>query len=245
MADYDVRFNRLALSASDLKRVTAQQKPGEPWPDALIEDYLNILRDLVELAQLIDDNAGEIIRSIDEIKQSDAGQDSRISKLYGKISALIKKTDSEKQDFYQFPGKLKGMIDYLGKLSNSIYPIKSCLLKLVGNGVSNPIILTSYNVLSATRSGVGAYLITFEQSTFNGIDLAVNSVYSNDFKIAGNATSDLFGVEVSVGVGSFTINTYQYIIVGPKITKTAYDLALLDSVNVCALLSGGSLKALA
>jgi hypothetical protein len=245
MADYDIRFNRLALSASDLKQVTAQQKPGEPWPDALIEDYLNILRDLVELAQLIDDNAGEIIRSIGEIKQSDAGQDARISKLYGKLSEIRNKTDSEKQDFYQFPGKLKGMISSLGRLSNSIYPFKGCILKILGNGIGNPIIATSYNVLSATRSGVGAYLITFEQSTFNGIDLAVNSVYSNDFKIAGNVNSDLFGVEINVGAGSFTINTYQYIIVGPKITKTAYDLALLDSVNVCALLSGGSLKALA
>jgi hypothetical protein len=70
MADYDSRFNRLALSAADLKVVTALQKPGEPWPDALIEDYLNILRDLIELAELIDQNAAEIIRGILALEES-------------------------------------------------------------------------------------------------------------------------------------------------------------------------------
>ncbi len=91
MADYDARFNRLVLSAADLKSLTSGQKPGEPWPDALIEDYLNILRDLVELIEIIDQNAAELIRLISEVKQTQFSDSSRVSVLYGLIQFVQKK----------------------------------------------------------------------------------------------------------------------------------------------------------
>ena len=69
MADTAESLQRLQLSAHDLKRITAEIKPGEPWPDALVEDYLNILRDLILLANEIDANAGELFRQIDELFQ--------------------------------------------------------------------------------------------------------------------------------------------------------------------------------
>lgn len=98
MADYDARFNRLALSAADLKSLTAGQKPGEPWSDALIEDYLNILRDLIELADLIEANALEIFNSLSDLRQLEAQDSARIAKLYGMLGG-IKKLFEELEDF--------------------------------------------------------------------------------------------------------------------------------------------------
>ena len=90
MADYDARFNRLVLSAADLKNLTSGQKPGEPWPDALVEDYLNILRDLVELLDLIESNAAEIINNNLQIRQLQSHDAARIAKLYGKFGDILK-----------------------------------------------------------------------------------------------------------------------------------------------------------
>lgn len=47
------RLRGLLLSAADLKRLTS-------WPDALIEDYLNILDNLILLANEVDTKSGII-----------------------------------------------------------------------------------------------------------------------------------------------------------------------------------------
>lgn len=98
MADYDARFNRLALSAADLKSLTAGQKPGEPWSDALIEDYLNILRDLIELADLIEANALEIFNSLSDLRQLEAQDSARIAKLYG-MAGVTRNLIQELEDY--------------------------------------------------------------------------------------------------------------------------------------------------
>ena len=51
-------LRRLVLSAAELQKMT-------DWPDALIEDYLNILDDLIKLAQEIDDLIDKKIEEID------------------------------------------------------------------------------------------------------------------------------------------------------------------------------------
>lgn len=72
------RLQRLELSASDLKRMTVQ-KPGEPWDDALIEDYLNTLRDAALLAEEIDQNAGQIIAAQKNLSAGVQSNKSQIS----------------------------------------------------------------------------------------------------------------------------------------------------------------------
>lgn len=47
MADTSIRLRGLLLSAADLQTLT-------DWPDALIEDYLNILDNLITLANEVD-----------------------------------------------------------------------------------------------------------------------------------------------------------------------------------------------
>lgn len=88
MADTALSLQRLILSATDLKLLTSQQKPGEPWPDALIEDYLNILRDLVLLADIIDQNAQETVLEILRLSQNSAVNLSLVSKSRAEINKL-------------------------------------------------------------------------------------------------------------------------------------------------------------
>lgn len=88
MADTSASLQRLILSASDLKLLTAQQRPGEPWPDALVEDYLNILRDLVLLADIIDQNAQQTILEISRVSQTLMVNVSLVSKARADIVRL-------------------------------------------------------------------------------------------------------------------------------------------------------------
>lgn len=88
MADTASSLQRLILSATDLKLLTSQQKPGEPWPDALVEDYLNILRDLVLLADIIDQNAQETVLEIFRLSQNSAVNISLVSKSRAEINKL-------------------------------------------------------------------------------------------------------------------------------------------------------------
>ena len=89
MADTAASLQRLILSATDLKLLTSQQKPGEPWPDALIEDYLNILRDLILLADIIDQNAQDTVLEILRLSQNSAVNQAMISKSRSQINRLI------------------------------------------------------------------------------------------------------------------------------------------------------------
>lgn len=240
MADYDGRFNRLALSAADLKVVTALQKPGEPWPDALIEDYLNILRDLIELAELIDQNAAEIIRGIDSLEEIASAQDARIGKAYGLLNVAARNLKKNSQLDNQFDGKDKSQVSTLRKQANSFFPEKGFFCSLAGTGASVPTVNFGYNYLSISRLGVGVYQINLLNPTINGKDITSSCVFANDFRIVGNATSDLYQVEISPGVGNFTVRVYQYTIVGAKLTKNLYDLQVADAVNIMILLSDGS-----
>lgn len=245
MADYDGRFNRLALSAADLKVVTAQQKPGEPWPDALIEDYLNILRDLIELAELIDESAAEIIRDIDYLEQQASSQDARIAKLYGIFggirSEIATSLNQSLQASAEYDGKQKSLTYTLRKEANSFFPLKSFFCSLAGNGAAAPTVASGYNYLSISRTIAGVYEITPINTTINGISFISRCVFTNDFRIAGNIASDLYQVEITPNASTFTVRVYQYTIVGAKPTKNLYDLQLGDVVNIMILVDGGSL----
>ena len=48
-----VEPNRLILSAQEIKQITG-------WPDAMVEDYLNILTDTQELGENIDEDSERI-----------------------------------------------------------------------------------------------------------------------------------------------------------------------------------------
>ena len=88
---------RLVLSAHDLKILTSGQKAGEPWPDALVEDYLNILRDLITLADLIDNSAGQFIENVEKLLQVQQVNSVLINKLQG----ITRKNAGKSKDLEQ------------------------------------------------------------------------------------------------------------------------------------------------
>lgn len=100
MADTSSLLQRLILSATDLKLLTAQQRPGEPWPDALVEDYLNILRDLVTLADLIDANASDTILAVSKLFQETAALSALFAKNHTRINRLSTRSDQLEQLIY-------------------------------------------------------------------------------------------------------------------------------------------------
>lgn len=100
MADTSSFLQRLILSATDLKILTAQQRPGEPWPDALVEDYLNILRDLVLLADIIDQNAQSTILETLRLAQNFSVSQSLISRSRADINKLKVSDKNQEQLIY-------------------------------------------------------------------------------------------------------------------------------------------------
>jgi hypothetical protein len=88
---------RLVLSAHDLKILTGGQKAGDPWPDALVEDYLNILRDLITLADLIDSNAGQFVENVEKLLQVQQVNSVLINKLQG----ITRKNSNKSKDLEQ------------------------------------------------------------------------------------------------------------------------------------------------
>jgi hypothetical protein len=88
MASTSSSLQRLILSATDLKNLTSGQKAGEPWPDALVEDYLNILRDLVLLADSIDEVSEDTIFEIRRISQGLYALHATVSKQRSMLSKL-------------------------------------------------------------------------------------------------------------------------------------------------------------
>ncbi len=65
MVDAIERLESLSLSAVEIKELTS-------WPDAMIEDYLNILRNIIITATEIDNNAEQIIINKNNIAQNAA-----------------------------------------------------------------------------------------------------------------------------------------------------------------------------
>ena len=80
MANTAESLNQLILSAQDIAQMT-------DWPDALIEDYINILRGLIILADTIDNVAGGNSESTVELRAI-------INNSISSLSDRIDKSDS-------------------------------------------------------------------------------------------------------------------------------------------------------
>jgi hypothetical protein len=220
------QLQRLVLSASDLKEIT-KQKSGEPWTDALIEDYLNILRDAALLADEIDQNAGEIIAAQKRLFATVQSNRAQTSKNRARSIINKKELDSLAEDILN---------------TFSFFPVKACSFLVDGNGVSNPVVQHSYNVSSIVRSGVGIYTVTLLQGTINGQSIQSRHTYTIEHLINPSASSDQYRVEVSSFVGSTLVLSVYAVTVGAgtRLEYTPYDLQVGDSVTFNILMNSGS-----
>lgn len=126
MVSIVTELDRLGLSAQELSELTS-------WPDALIEDYLSILRSLLQLAAFIDTDIAEI-ENLNELVSSLQGESASrfafvmnaVKKLFnsfqeiavlqssvGQLSAKVVKLQRQNNDLLQLNSEQAGMIGSL------------------------------------------------------------------------------------------------------------------------------------
>lgn len=97
MANLTTQFTRLILSASELKEMTKES--GAQWSDALVEDYLNILQDLVTVANAVDGDTLDLealTLRVDQLEADVADLKNRVNLLeLGQIALNGRVTDNE------------------------------------------------------------------------------------------------------------------------------------------------------
>lgn len=90
MANTRSKLQRLVLSATEIRSETG-------WSDAMTEDYLNILNDLITLSDTIDNsdaNAAALIKRNEELIQSVAAE---VRKVFSQLNKERKRIDKARQ----------------------------------------------------------------------------------------------------------------------------------------------------
>ena len=75
-------LDSLLLSAVEVRDMTG-------WPDEMIEDYLNIVRNFASISSVIDDNEGTLQEQINVLEQLTGAQ----AALIGKLKSINNKQD--------------------------------------------------------------------------------------------------------------------------------------------------------
>lgn len=78
MGDLITRINGLVLSATEVAQMTG-------WPPAMVEDYLNILRNIIEITDEVDNGSLDIA----DIKQLISDNSAAISKLHSRANKAV------------------------------------------------------------------------------------------------------------------------------------------------------------
>jgi peptidoglycan hydrolase CwlO-like protein len=92
------RLQRLDLSAKDIQSMV-------DWPDALIEDYLGLLRNLIEIAELIDIDIFEIEQTRQIIEANEGSNNVRLAMIQNQLKKI--------KDIFQQVATLQGQVGSL------------------------------------------------------------------------------------------------------------------------------------
>ncbi|MCH9645664.1 MAG: hypothetical protein K0U08_03365 [Proteobacteria bacterium] len=237
MADAVDLLSTLDLSSEEVKAMTN-------WPDEMVEDYLTIIRNLTDVAQIIDENAITLFDRLKNLEQVTSLQ----KRLVRSAMALANKnkTDltSTKQELAVPDRTSKRNSKLINKTSEMIgqsLPMSGLLLNFEGVSLTNPTVKKGYNVDAAVRQGVGVYRVTMTQSSFYGVDIFLNSTICVYDGITPSANTSLFKVKVeSVSTGVFDVKTYEVIKGGGTgVTLTPYEIDVGDIINVSFLFNNG------
>ena len=139
-------------------------------------------------------------------------------------------------------GKVKSLVSKLRRDVINNVPIKGVMGRIEGNGLSDPTIITSYNLASVVRTGVGVYRATLQQDTMYGIDLLDTGVYAESHSITSDPNTDLHIVRL-VPVSSTEVDIEVYAVeqgLGIRIDITPYDFDVGDSISVGLYINAGN-----
>lgn len=237
MASISEKFQRLALSANEIKELNPQ------WSDAMVEDYLEILNDLFVLAEGIDtgdSNLTDVENTLSEVSSITGKNRALINKSQLQIannSTLISDGQQENEGRNGLLSKVKAVAyNNLFKIYNWI-PLKGVFVVLNGNGASAPVLVNSYNVDAATvtRAGVGQYDFTIEKNTFFGQVILNSGAASYDWLIAPSANTDVFKVQIApISLTTLRVFVYEVTtaLVGNGLVQTPYDFQNGDRIDI-------------
>jgi hypothetical protein len=231
---------RLALNASDVRELTG-------WPDAMVEDYIQILADLTQIINdlnqaLID--IGELFNDAANLNSDLQGVRSIVAQTRAKINRIDQRVaevvateaDMAQQLADAAIAKVRSRVFSSVQDYKAWLPAKGVLLTIEGQGASNPLTTNDYNVLSATRTAPGVYEVTVSQETYFTRNVLANSVFTHSSVIDPLTSS--YNVEVVVtGATTFEIRVFEMVVVGASVQRGAYDLLAGDVVSVTALFS--------
>lgn len=136
-------------------------------------------------------------------------------------------------------GKIKSMVTALRAEIIQFLPLKGMAIRVTGNDTSNPSIISSYNVDSVTRTGVGVYRLVLTQETFFGIGILANAVSTINYSIEPSLNSDLFSVQIDVvSLTEFDIKVYEVAQgTGNRLDISPYDIQVTDTISGSFLLN--------
>lgn len=232
MAKTTEKLSNSQLSAQDLKELA-------DWPDALTEDYINRVRDLVTLANEIDANAGEILRGLDKARQESAANRSGVAQVAAQVRRAKQAAASASTEAAAVGARVDDIYEF--------FPVKACSFQIQGNGAGVPSTVHSYNVDSIVRGGTGNYQIILQQDTINGTPIDDRATFALEYFIAPSASTDHFRVEVGAISGSnIYLNVYEVLVgaggAGSDLAYSPYDLTTSDYVFLTVLMNAGSGK---
>jgi len=138
-------------------------------------------------------------------------------------------------------GKLHSMLENLRRKVIGTTMIKGAMLRLEGNGLSDPTIITAYNIESLGRTSVGVYRGVIQQSTFQGVELISTGIPTLLEVIAPSINTDAFYVRLAPVTGTdFDIEVFEVAQgLGNKIQYTPYDIIAGDIIVASLQLNGG------
>ena len=226
---------RLALSATEVRELTG-------WPDAMVEDYIQILSDLTQIINdlnqtLIDvdelfNDAANLNSDLQGVRSIVAQTRAKINRIDREVAAVVAtEADMSQQQAEATLAKVRSRVFSAVKDYKAWLPAKGVLLTIEGQGAGNPLLTNPYNVASVTRTGVGVYQVTLSQETYFTRNVLTNSIITTSSIIAPLTTSyDMRTVITSAT--TFDIMVFQLAVVGALVARTPFDLLAGDFLSV-------------
>ena len=114
------KLDSLVLSATEVQTLTN-------WPDEMVEDYLNIIRNLALIAQIVDENDLEIITNIQKLQQQIEVDNSFMNRLNAIAKAFKKKQSEHEQQLSTINSRISSVCSVVKNQNDSMSIIMQML----------------------------------------------------------------------------------------------------------------------
>lgn len=125
------RLQGLLLSATELKAIT-------DWPDELVEDYIETIRNIVLIATQTDVNTGQVDQNTQDIAQNTSDISDNATNIAQNASDITDLQNDKADKFEPSAADNIALLDVAGNLSDSTFQISDLLTQsFAGNPETN------------------------------------------------------------------------------------------------------------